>query len=80
VTAGHSIRKATKGAGQVNRSTFGYRTRPRTPGNREIRRLLLTDSKVKSMLRPGERMVTGGSKQPYESNGTRWSTTDLLQD
>jgi len=43
VTAGHSIRKATRVCG-VNRSTFGYRTRPRTPGNREIRRLLIADS------------------------------------
>jgi len=43
VTAGHSIRKATRVCG-LNRSTFGYRTRPSTPGNREIRRLLLADS------------------------------------
>jgi len=43
VTAGHSIRKATRVCG-VNRSSFGCRTRPRTPGNREIRRLLIADS------------------------------------
>jgi len=42
VTAGHSIRKATRVCG-VNRSTFGYRTRPKPPGNLEIRRLLVAD-------------------------------------
>jgi len=43
VTAGYSIRKATRACG-VNRSTFGYRTRPKPPGNREIRRLLVADA------------------------------------
>jgi len=43
VTSGHSIKKATKVCG-VNRSTFGYRNRPRTPCNTEIRRMVLTDS------------------------------------
>jgi len=43
VTAGYSVRKATIACG-VNRSTFGYRTRPRPPGNREIRRLLIADA------------------------------------
>jgi hypothetical protein len=28
----------------VNHFTFAYRTRPRVPGSREIRRMLLTDS------------------------------------
>lgn len=42
MTAGHSIRKATRVCG-VNRSTFGYRTRPKPPGNLEIRRLLVAD-------------------------------------
>jgi len=43
VTACHSIRKANRVC-SLNRSTVGYQTRPRTPGNREIRRLLITDS------------------------------------
>jgi len=42
VTAGHSIRKATRVCG-VNRSTFGYRTRPKPPSNLSIRRLLIAD-------------------------------------
>ncbi len=39
---GCSIRKATRVCG-VNRSTFDYRTRPKPPGNRELRRLLVAD-------------------------------------
>jgi transposase InsO family protein len=43
VTARYSIRDSTPVSG-VNRSTFGYRTRPKSPGNREIRRLLVADA------------------------------------
>lgn len=43
VRRGHSIRSATTVSG-VNRSTFGYRTRPKPPGNREIRRLVVADA------------------------------------
>jgi transposase-like protein len=43
VTRGHSGRSATRITG-VPRSTFVWRTTPRTPGNRTIRRVLLADS------------------------------------
>ncbi len=42
MTAGYSIRASTQVSG-VNRSTFGYRTRPKPPSNLSIRRLLIAD-------------------------------------
>lgn len=43
MTASDPLRKATRACG-ANRSTFGSWTHPKPPGNREIRRVLISDA------------------------------------